>query len=190
MTVGRMKAGIAAAALASALAGCRLMPSSYDYMENWLMREDAVRPFVVPSDIIYVQSDLYVNAANVPLMYSYAKSEVGGKRFHRLSRVFAPLVATKEDLIRSLKWYFWHCHEKGRPFVFIGEGVGGGFLHEYEQANEEDLKAKGLVASFYTETAHKGFVSDEIVKEISVAVQKARFRSVWGREMPKGMLDK
>ena len=38
---------------ASALAGCTTS-SPYDYVENWLIREDPVRTFVVPSDLFYV----------------------------------------------------------------------------------------------------------------------------------------
>ena len=61
---------------ASALAGCTTS-SPYDYVENWLIREDPVRTFVVPSDVFYVQGSLYSNVAHVPLMYSYAQTEVG-----------------------------------------------------------------------------------------------------------------
>ena len=49
------------------LAGC-MSTSPYDYLENWLIREDPVRTFVIPSDLIYVQGDLYTKAANVPMM--------------------------------------------------------------------------------------------------------------------------
>ena len=35
-----------------ALAGCLWSKSPYDHLENWLIREDAVRPFSIPIDII------------------------------------------------------------------------------------------------------------------------------------------
>ena len=75
------------------LSGCQSM-SPYDYLENWLIREDPVRAFVVPADIIYVQGDLYTKMSNVSMMFDYAKTEVGNGRFNGLARVFSPLVAT------------------------------------------------------------------------------------------------
>ena len=50
------------------------------------------------------------------------------------------------------------------------------------------LKKKGLVASFYTDDYRKGFVTAEMVEEIKKAVERARFREVWGKEVPEGML--
>ena len=52
----------------------------------------------------------------------------------------------------------------------------------------DDLKDDGLVASFYTDEARKGFVTEEMVKEIRQAVYRARYRAVWDREMPEDML--
>ncbi len=169
------------------LAGCQSM-SPYDYLENWLIREDPVRTFVIPADVIYVQGDLYTKAANVPMMQDYAKTEVGNGRFAGLARVFAPLVASPEDLERALDWYFYYHHKSKRPFVFIGEGEGGRFLKAYEEENAKDLKKNGLVASYYTDEYRKGFVTVEMVSEIRQAVQRARFREIWGKEMPEGML--
>ena len=170
-----------------ALAGC-LSSSPYDCLENWLIREDPVRTFVIPSDLIYVQGDLYTKVANVPMMQDYAKTEVGNGRFAGLSRVFSPLVASAEDLERALDWYFHYHHKSNRPFIFIGEGEGGQLLKKYEEENADDLKKDGLVASYYTDEYRKGFVTDEMVKEIRQAVQRARFRTIWGKEMPEGML--
>ena len=172
---------------ASLLAGCA-SSSPYDYMENWLIREDPVRTFVVPSDVFYVQSSLYSNVAHVPLMYSYAQTEVGKDRFSGIARVFSPLIANADDLEKALDWYFKYHHVKGRPFSFIGEGEGGALLQAYEKEHEEKLKGMGLVASFYTDRARKGFVTKDTVREIKEAVAKARFRAVWGRDAPEGML--
>ena len=173
--------------IAAFLAGC-VSSSPYDYMENWLIREDPVRTFVVPSDLFYVQSSLYSNVAHVPLMHSYAQTEVGQGRFSRIARVFSPLVANSDDLEKALDWYFRYHHEKGRPFSFIGEGEGGALLQAYERENEEKLKSMGLVASFYTDHARKGFVTQDTVRQIKEAVAKARYRAVWGRDAPEGML--
>ena len=172
---------------ASALAGCTTS-SPYDYVENWLIREDPVRTFVVPSDVFYVQGSLYSNVAHVPLMYSYAQTEVGRKRFSGIARVFSPLIANSDDLEKALDWYFKYHHVKGRPFSFIGEGEGGALLQAYEKEHEEKLKRLGLVASFYSDKARKGFVTQDTVREIKEAVAKARFRAVWGRDAPEGML--
>lgn len=169
------------------LAGCETT-SPYDYLENWLIREDPARTFVIPSDVIYVQGDLYTKLANVPMMQDYAKTEVGHPRFTGLARVFSPLVASSEDLERALEWYFKHHHKKNRPFIFIGEGEGGRLLKAYEEKDAEDLKEDGLVASYYTDEYRKGFVTAEMVKEIKHAVHRARFRQIWGKEMPEGML--
>ena len=61
-------------------------------------------------------------------------------------------------------------------------------LQAYEKEHEEKLKDMGLVASFYTDRAHKGFVTQDTVRQIKEAVAKARFRAVWGRDAPEGML--
>ena len=172
---------------ASALAGCTTS-SPYDYVENWLIREDPVRTFVVPSDVFYVQGSLYSNVAHVPLMYSYAQTEVGRNRFSGIARVFSPLIANSDDLEKALDWYFKYHHVKDRPFSFIGEGEGGALLQAYEKEHEEKLKRLGLVASFYSDKARKGFVTQDTVREIKEAVAKARFRAVWGRDAPEGML--
>jgi len=172
---------------ASVLAGC-FTSSPYDYVENWLIREDPVRTFVVPSDVFYVQNSLFSSVAHIPLMHSYAQTEVGNGRFSGVARVFAPLIANSEDLEKALDWYFKYHHDKGRPFSFIGEGEGGALLQAYEKEHEEKLKDMGLVASFYTDRAHKGFVTQDTVRQIKEAVAKARFRAVWGRDAPEGML--
>ena len=169
------------------LSGC-LSTSPYDYVENWLIREDPVRAFVVPADVIYVQGDLYTKMVNVPMMLDYAKSEVGNGRFHRLARVFSPLVATQDDLEAALKWYFRHHHDSKRPFVFIGEGEGGRLLKEYEQRHVNDLKEDGLTLSFYTDEYRKGFVTDEMVQKIKIALARVKYHAIWGRDMPEGML--
>jgi hypothetical protein len=86
-----------------------------------------------------------------------------------------------------MDWYFWHS-DSGRPFVFIGEGEGGALLKAYEESNSDDLKEKGLVASFYTEVSNEGFVKDWMVREVRDAVSRRRYRMQWGREMPDSML--
>ena len=58
------------------VSGCLWSKSPYDYMENWLIREDAVRPFSVPVDIIYVQDRLYFESGMLPLMQSIAMDAV------------------------------------------------------------------------------------------------------------------
>lgn len=169
------------------LAGC-VSSSPYDYMENWLIREDPVRTFAIPADVIYVQGDLYTRAANVPMMNYYAQTEVGNGRFTGLARVFSPLVASPEDLERALDWYFKYHHKAGRPFIFIGEGEGGRFLKAYEENDADDLKKEGLVASYYTDEYRKGFVTAAMVAEIKQAVLRAHFKRAWGKDMPEDML--
>ena len=46
----------------------------------------------------------------------------------------------------------------------------------------------GLVASYYTDTYRKGFVTSQMVEEIRRAVARARFKAIWGKDMPEGML--
>lgn len=173
------------ALLAAMVAGC-LSHSPYNYAENWLIREDAMRTFAVPADVFYVQGALYNSVANVPLMYSYALSEVGRGRFSGVARVFSPLVATEDDVAYAFKWYTMHCHERKRPFFFIGEGEGGRLLKQYEQANLESLKSMGLAGSFYAEVGHKGFVAGEMVDKIKETIARLRFRAIWGRESLEG----
>lgn len=170
------------------LSGCQSM-SPYDYLENWLIREDPVRTFVVQADLIYLQGDLYLKMENVPLMLDYAKNEVGNGRFSGLARVFSPLVATPEDLEAAMEWYFKYHHKPNRSFFFIGEGEGGRMLKEYEQQNADRLKKEGLEMSFYTDEYRKGFVTEEMVHQIKIAIARARFRNTWDKEMPEGMLE-
>ena len=170
------------------LAGCLSSKTPYDHLENWLIREDAVRPFSISVDIIYVQNDLYVDMNNVANMYTYAKDAVGNGKFDGIARVFSPLVAMPEDVDMAVKWYLDKHHAGKRPFVFIGEGVGGAMLKAYEEENEDRLSKIGLVARFYTEKPYKDFVSEDMVREIRNAVAIARYRAQWGREMPANML--
>ena len=72
--------------------------------------------------------------------------------------------------------------------MFIGEGVGGALLKAYEEENEVWLLKRGLVAKFYTEKPYKGFVSEDMLREIRNAVAIARYRAQWGRDMPADML--
>ena len=184
-----MKTTAILAALAAAfLAGCSSSP--YDYSENWLFREDATRPFAVPSDLIYVQGVPYTNVNVIAKMVSHTKDEVGNGRFGGLSRVFAPLVASSDDLELALEWYFSHQHDGERPFVFIGEGPCGALLKQYEEQNAEDLRDKGLLVSFYTEASHTGFVTDKTVREVRQAIIRRRYQEQWGRDMPVDMQGK
>ena len=147
-----------------------------------------MRPFAVPADVFYVQGTLYNNVANVPMMYSYALSEVGRGRFTGVARVFSPLVATEDDVARAFKWYSMHYHEKKRPFFFIGEGEGGKLLKRYEQENRKTLEVMGLAESYYTDVGHKGFVTVDLVKKIKAVIEHVRFRAIWKREMPEEMV--
>jgi len=170
------------------LGGCCSSKSPYDHLENWLIREDAVRPFSIPVDVIYVQSDLYVDMDNVSAMYSYAKEAVGKGKFDGLARVFSPLVAMPADVDMAVKWYLEKHHRGKRPFVFIGEGEGGALLKAYEEENEKQLSEIGLVARFYAEKPYKEFVSEDMLREIRSAVALAKYHAQWGREMPENML--
>ena len=174
------------ALLAIPLAGCVSHSSPYDYVENWLVREDPIRTFVIPADVIYVQSELYTRRADIQKMQDHVRLEVGQKKFSGLARVFSPLIASPEDLEAALKWYFRYHQKKDRPFVFIGEGEGGEFLREYEDKNADELKEKGLVVSYYSDEYKKGFVTPEMIDEIRELVANARFRYVWGKDMPDG----
>ena len=178
----------ALALLALPLAGCFSHTSPYDYVENWLMRDDPVRTFVIHADVIYVQSELYTKLADVQKMQDHVRLEVGKDKFGGLARVFSPLVASPEDMEAAVKWYFKYHHKKDRSFVFIGEGEGGALLKEYEEKHADDLKEKGLIASYYCDEHKRGFVTQEMVEEIREAVARARFRQVWGKDMPEGML--
>ena len=170
--------------LTAVFAGCK---SPYDHLENWLIREDPVRPFAVRTDIFYVQGDLYTSMAKLPLMNNYVQAEVGRGRFGGLARVFAPLIASEDDLEEALDWYLWHHHKSGFPLIFIGEGKGGAWLQQYEKDHAESLRDKGLIASFYTDEARKGFVTAEMVKQIREALVRAHYKSIWDRDVPPGM---
>ena len=178
---------LVSAAIAVCVGGCFSLHSPYDHTENWLIREDAIREFAVQADIFYVQGGLYDSRSKIPVMYAYVNSEVGKGKFSGFARVFAPLIANEEDLRLALDWYFRRHHSRRRPFVFIGEGEGGRLLQAYERRDPKKMKAYGLAASFYTDTAYKGFVTNELVKEIKAAVARVMYRKCWGRDMPEGM---
>ena len=178
----------ALALLTLPLAGCFSHTSPYDYVENWLVREDPVRTFVIHADVIYVQSELYTKLADVQKMQDHVRLEVGKDKFGGIARVFSPLIASPEDMEAALKWYFRYHHKKDRSFIFIGEGEGGSLLQEYEQEHADELREKGLVASYYCDEHKRGFVTQEMVDEIREAVARARFRHIWGKDMPDGML--
>lgn len=171
--------------VAALLAGC-VSTSPYDHVDNWLIREDPVRPFFIHADVIYIQGDLYVDMNNVAHMNSYAKRAVGNGRFYGVARVFSPLVATHEDVEMAVEWYLSHHQGGDRPFVFIGEGEGGAMLRAYEAKNAERLAKRGLVASYYSDLQDRGFVTEGMVREIRNAVERARYRAQWGRDMPRG----
>lgn len=174
-------------AFAAALVGCVNPRSPYDHMENWLIREDPLRPFAVPADIFYVQGDLYTSSAKFAPINFYVQSEVGKGRFKGIARVFAPLVASEDDLRCAFHWYIRGHHDKRRrPFIFIGEGKGGAFLKKYEEEHAGVLADMGLIASFYTDDARKGFVDDDMIKAIKDAIARTRYREMWRREMSKG----
>ena len=170
---------------AAVVSGCK---SPYDYMENWLIREDAVRPFSVPVDIIYVQDHLYDSMNALPEMQSIAMDAVGRGKFDGFARAFSPLVASEDDVERAVKWYLKHHNSSGRPFALIGEGRGGALLKTYADENVEWLEGKGLVARFFTELPDKDFVSAEMIKKIKNRAAAVRYRRQWGREIPGGML--
>ena len=169
----------------AALSGCR---SPYDCMENWLMREDAVRPFSVPIDVIYVQDRLYDSMNALPEMQSIAMDAVGRGKFRGLARVFSPLVINVEDVEKAVEWYIKHHNSSCRPFALIGEGEGGALLKKYAEENAGWLEGKGLVASFFAERPDKDFVSPGMIRTIKNSAAAVRYRRQWGREMPAGML--
>ncbi len=170
------------------LVGCLSRKSPYDYAENWVAREDPVRPFMVHADVIYLQDELYTNRMHFSRMQMYADSQVGNGRFGGVARVFSPLVTNADDLELAVKWYLKHHCEDGRYFVFIGEGEGGRLLSDYDAANHDYLVKRGLIASYYADAPRNDFVTDAMVKEIRAAVSAARYKSIWGRDMPKGLL--
>ena len=172
----------------SVVSGCLWSKSPYDYMENWLIREDAVRPFSVPVDVIYVQDQLYVNMNALSEMMSVAMDAVGRGKFSGFARVFSPLVADEVDVEMAVEWYVKHHNRSGRPFALIGEGRGGMLMKAYAEENADWLEKKGLVASFFTEVPYKEFVDDEMLRTIRNRAAAVRYRRQWDREMPEGML--
>lgn len=171
--------------VAVAVSGCR---SPYDYMENWLVREDAVRAFSVPVDVIYVQDQLYVDLNAVPKMQSIAKDAVGRGKFDGFARVFSPLVANEDDVEDAVEWYAKHHNRTCRPFALIGEGRGGALLKAYAENNAGWLEGKGMVASFFSEAPDENFVSQDMIRTIRNRAAEVRYRRQWGRDMPEGML--
>ena len=100
-----------------------------------------------------------------------------------------PLIASEDDLQRAFQWYMrGHHYKKRRPLIFIGEGKGGALLQKFEIEHDGILKDRGLVASFYTDAARKGFVNADMVRKIKDAIARVRYKATWGREMPDGML--
>ena len=171
--------------VAAAVSGCR---SPYDYMENWLVREDAVRAFSVPVDVIYVQDQLYVDLTALPKMQSIVLDAVGRGKLDGFARVFSPLIANEDDVENAVKWYVKHHNKTCRPFALIGEGRGGALLKAYAEDNVDWLEGKGMVASFFSDVPDEEFVSKEMIHTIKNRAAEVRYRRQWGRDMPDGML--
>ena len=171
--------------VAALMSGCK---SPYDYMENWLIREDAVRPFAVPVDVIYVQDRLYDKMEPLHEMQSTAMDAVGRGKLDGFARVFSPLVASEDDVEKAVEWYLKHHNSSGRPFALIGEGEGGALLKAYAEKNSEWLVKKGLVASFFSTLPDEDFVSQDMIRTIKNRAAEVRYRRQWCREMPEGML--
>ena len=176
---------LALLAAVAAVSGCR---SPYDYMENWLVREDAVRAFSVPVDVIYVQDQLYVDLTALPKMQSTALDAVGRGKLDGFARVFSPLIANEDDVENAVKWYVKHHNKTCRPFALIGEGRGGALLKAYAEDNADWLEGKGMVASFFSDVPDANFVSQEMIHTIKNRAAEVRYRRQWGRDMPEGML--
>ena len=183
-----MKNAIPLLLAASVVSGCLWSKSPYDYMENWLIREDEVRPFSVPVDVIYVQDQLYVSMNALPEMQAVAMDAVGREKLKGFARVFSPLVASEDDVEKAVEWYVKHHNGSGRPFVFIGEGRGGMLMKAYVEENADWLAKKGLVASFFIEVPYKEFVDAEMLRTIRNRAAAVRYRRQWDKEMPEGML--
>lgn len=181
-----MKSLIPILIVATFMSGCT---SPYDYMENWLVREDAVRPFAVPVDVIYVQDRLYDSMNALPEMQSIAMDAVGRGKFTGLARVFSPLVASEDDVEKAIGWYLNHHNSTGRPFALIGEGRGGALLKAYADENASWLEGKGLVTSFFAERPDRDFVSQDMIRTIKNRAAAVRYRRQWDKEMPEGMLE-
>ncbi len=171
------------------VSGCLWSKSPYDYLDNWLLREDAVRTFAAPIDVIYVQDALYLRMDELHSMSSYARDAVGRGKFSGVARVFSPLVANAKDVKDALDWYIKYHGDEQRTIVFIGEGEGGALLRAYAEENAEELSDKGFVKGFYSEKHRPGFVSEDMVREIRNLAVGARYKRQWGREMPAGMLE-
>ena len=171
-------------------AGCASDRSPYDHFENWLIREDPTPASMVYADLIYLPNDLYVDMKNLQNVKMYTRVAVGAGKFGGIARVYSPLVATPEDLEKALEWYFTKQHEENRPFVFVGEGAGGGLLKAYEEEHRDELREIGFAASYYAEKPNADFVTDEMVKDIRAVFMRVKYRREWGREMPEGMLKK
>ena len=173
-----------------ALAGCCTSKSPYDYLDNWLIREEAIRPFAVPTDIIYVQDRLYRATQELAEMHSWALDAVGRGRFEGIARVFSPLVSCEDDVAMAVRWYVRHHNTTRRPFVLIGEGQGGALLRVFAEENFEWLVNKGLVARFYSPKPDPNFVSDEMIRKIKSRSAGVRYHREWGRVVPEGLLEK
>ena len=171
------------------VSGCRSSKSPYDYMENWLIREDAVRPFAIPVDVLYVQDRLYFRSESLPEMQTKAMDAVGREKFAGIARVFSPLVDCEEDIKKAVEWYIKHHNGTGRPFVLIGEGEGGELLKSYAEKNTAWLEKNGLVASFYSKLPDKDFISEGMIQTIKRRAATVRYRRQWDREMPANMID-
>lgn len=176
-------------AIAAFSSGCLSSKSPYDYMENWLIREDAVRPFAVPVDVLYVQDRLYFHSESLPEMQTIAMDAVGREKLAGIARVFSPLVASEEDVEKAVEWYIKHHNGTGRPFALIGEGEGGALLKSYAEENAVWLKEKGLVANFYSKLPDKDFVSEVMIDTIKRRAVTVRYRRQWKREMPVNIID-
>ena len=131
--------------VAALVPGCK---SPYDYMENWLIREDAVRPFSVPVDVIYVQDQLYDSMNALPEMQAIAMDAVGRGKLNGFARVFSPLVASEDDVEKAVEWYLKASNQGN-----VDAMNNLGFMYEKGEGVEQNWQK---AADMYQKAADKG----------------------------------
>lgn len=160
--------------------GCVSRPDPYSFVDNWLIRQNAVPPYFAEYDVFYAARELYEPVDYPVDLYDYAYAQTV-EMFGKKVRIFAPLIHDAGDVEAAVEHYLGHYHRGKRHFVFLGEGKGGELLKAYAEENAGALKRRGMVAGWYS-PGSEGMVTSNLVEEVGRAVKFARYEQEWGRE--------
>lgn len=170
-----MKTGrILAIVIALAAAGCSSTDDPYFIKDHWYVRQNATPQYFATYDVFYMFPEMYDGGPVSATNYDYIVKQTVDQ-FGKKVRVFAPLCHDEDEVEDALDWYLDNYHDRGRPFVFMGEGEGGKYLRDLVDCSER----KGLVSYHFTTNALQSFITPEVVEMVNEEVREFLYLREW-----------